>query len=124
MIDFTPREISGILKAALLIADADGWNDYAEERLVMEELERLGVPDDVLRPLFHVAETMEPRELFDILRSLDWLQANYVLGFLAAVFMHDGDLDGRELKVWEMIAKTLNLEHISPLMAHRFWLDH
>jgi hypothetical protein len=28
MIDFTPREISGILKAALLMADADGWNDY------------------------------------------------------------------------------------------------
>jgi uncharacterized tellurite resistance protein B-like protein len=124
MIYFEPHEVAAIHKAALIMVEADGLQHHNEKRLVMEELERFGVPDDALPSLFNAAREMDNDVMISIWRDFGKSQTIYALGYLAELGARDRYVDDEEGSFWYALNDMVGYEGLTPQMAIQYWGEH
>lgn len=124
MIYFEPHEVAAIHKAALTMVEADGVQHHKEKRLVMEELERFGVPDGALPSLFNAAREMDYDVMISIWRDFGKSQTIYALGYLAELGARDRYVDDEEGFFWYTLNDMVGYEGLTPEMAIEYWHEH
>ena len=124
MIYFEPHEVAAVHKAALTMVEADGVQHPKEKRLVMEELDRFGVPENALQSLFDAAREMDYDTMISIWRSFGRYQTMYALGYLAELAARDRYVDDPEGFFWYALNDMVGFEGLTPEMAIEFWHTH
>lgn len=121
MIYFEPHEVAAIHKAALTMVEADGLQHRKEKHLVMEELDRFGVPENALPSLFNAAREMDYDTMLSIWRNFGRHQTIYALGYLAELGGRDGYVDDPEGFFWYALNDMVGFEGLTPEMAIEYW---
>jgi uncharacterized tellurite resistance protein B-like protein len=124
MIYFEPHEVAAIHKAALTMVESDGLQHRTEKRLVMEELDRFGVPESALPSLFNAAREMDYDTMISIWRDFGRSQTIYALGYLAELATRDGSVDEPEAVFWFKLNDMVGYQGLTPEMAIEFWQAH
>lgn len=101
---FNGRELQAILKMANAMVMADGRIDENEVRIMTTELLRFGVPQDHVKILLQGANAMSNADALAILVSLDDERKKYVSSYLGTIMVSDGDIDEKEMALWQLIS--------------------
>lgn len=101
---FNGRELQAILKMANAMVMADGRIDENEVRVMTTELLRFGVPQDHVKKLLQGANAMSNSDALAILVSLDDERKKYVSSYLGTIMVSDGDIDEKEMALWQLIS--------------------
>lgn len=101
---FNGRELQAILKMANAMVMADGRVDENEVRVMTTELLRFGVPIDHVEKLLQGANVMSNSDALAILVSLDDERKKYVSSYLGTIMVSDGDIDEKEMALWQLIS--------------------
>lgn len=101
---FNGRELQAILKMANAMVMADGRVDENEVRVMTTELLRFGVPIDHVEKLLQGANAMGNADALAILVSLDDERKKYVSSYLGTIMVSDGDIDEKEMALWQLIS--------------------
>lgn len=124
MIYFEPHEVAAIHKAALTMVEADGWQHSREKSLVMEELERFGVPEGALPSLFEAAREMDYDVMISIWKEMGRSQTMYALGYIAEIGSRDRYVDDAEGAFWYMLNDMVGFSGLTPQEAIEYWQTH
>lgn len=123
---FSGKEMAAVLKAAKLMATADGRMTEEEKDVIKTDLNSFGVTIDTLQSiaLEHQANEMEGAEVITILSQLSYEQKKYVCGYLAAVMAADGEVHEKEQELWSLVSLLAGFPTMNIAEAILFWQTH
>ena len=104
---FTGIEMAAISKLALTMAAADGKLEKNELTYIALELGRFGVKDAT--PILKGAEEMDPTIALSIVSKMSSEEKKYVTAYLGALMAVDGEIDEKELALWNLTSSLCNL---------------
>lgn len=100
--NFTLEEMAAIYKAAKAMIAADGVVDKREIDFTILELRKLKVVD--LKAVDTKANAMEASEMFAILSAMSYDKKKHVSAYLGVIMTVDGNVDEREVALWQLIS--------------------
>lgn len=123
---FSGREMAALLKAAKLMAMADGAMTDDEKDVIKADLSSFGITIDSLQSiaLEQQANAMEGTEVIKILSKLTNEQKKYACGYLAAVMGADGEIHEKEKELWTLLSLFAGFPIMSFSDAISFWQTH
>lgn len=123
---FNGKEMAALLKAAKMMALADGNMTSDEKEVMVVDLKSFGVQLDTLQSVAieHQANSMEGAEVISVLSNLSMEQKKYACGYLAAVMAADGNIDEKELELWSFISLLAGFPRMNIDEAISFWQSH
>jgi uncharacterized tellurite resistance protein B-like protein len=97
---FSGKEMAALLRAAKMMALADGTMTSDEKDVMIADLKCFGVQIDTLQSVVieKQANEMDGAEVIKTLSNLNLEQKKYACGYLAAVMTADGDIAKKETK--------------------------
>ena len=101
---FNGKELTAILKMAKAMVMADKKIEKNELIVLTTELLRFGVPKEDLDLLLEGSDSIEPTEALGILANLDDERKKYVSSYLATIMASDGDIDDKEVELWQFVS--------------------
>lgn len=106
------------------MAAADGKFAEEEKTAMAIELAKFGVtePSEVTS-LFSAAASMELEQASAFISNLDNERKKYVCGYLAVIMAADGEVDDRELAVWQIVSVLCQLPSMTLSEALDFWVE-
>jgi hypothetical protein len=104
---FTSIEMAAITKLAKAMAAADGKLENNEASYIALELMRFDVknPDPILKG----ADEMDPTIALSIVSKMTREEKKYVTAYLGALMAVDGDIDDKELALWNLTSALCDL---------------
>lgn len=122
---FSGKEMAAILKAAKMMALADGIMTSEEKDVIKRDLKSFGIQIDTIESIAieHKADSMEGSEVIAILSNMTIDQKKYVCGYLAAVMVADGEVDEKEQKLWSLMSMFADFPTMTLREAIAFWTN-
>ena len=122
---FSAKEMAAILKAAKMMAMADGMMTSDEKNVIKRDLASFGIKIDTLESIAieHKADNMEGSEIISTLSNMTIEQKKYACGYLAAVMVADGEIDEKEQKLWSLLSLLANFPTMTIGEAVTYWQE-
>jgi uncharacterized tellurite resistance protein B-like protein len=123
---FSGKEMAALLKAAKLMALADGRMTEDEKKVMIADLKSFGVNIDTLQSVAMeaAADAMEGAEVLAVLSAMNSEQKKYACGYLASVMAADGEIHNKEVELWTLISLLAGFPTMSAGEAIAFWQTH
>lgn len=99
---FTGQELAAVMKLGIAMISADGRTDEREMEVVKNELTRFGASVGQMLSLTREAQQMESKTAIEVISNFDYERKKYVASYLAVIMIADGDIDEKELALWQM----------------------
>lgn len=107
--EFTGKELAAVLRFGITMVAADGRNDASEMDVIKNELMRFGASAGQMIALTNEARKMDPDEAIRIISGFDDERKKYVASYLAIIMIADGNIDDKELALWQMASLLCGL---------------
>lgn len=117
-------ELSALVKLGLIMAQADGHVDDVEQEAIAHELASFGVDMNSIKTIVAGAAALDPSKAIIILSAMTNEQKKYACGYLAAIMAADGDIDEKEVKVWQVVCTLGSFPKMNIGEALEFWTKH
>lgn len=123
---FSRKEMAALLKAAKLMALADGKMSDDEKDVIKADLGSFGVKLDTINSILleEEANKMDGSEVIATLSTMSLEQKKYACGYLATVMVADGKIDDKENLLWCLISRLADFPTMSIGDAVLFWNNH
>lgn len=102
IMQFTGQELAAVMKLGIAMISADGRTDEREMEVVKNELTRFGASVGQMLSLTREAQQMESKTAIEVISNFDYERKKYVASYLAVIMIADGDIDEKELALWQM----------------------
>lgn len=99
---FTGQELAAVMKLGIAMISADGRTDEREMEVVKNELTRFGASVGQMLSLTREAQQMESKTAIEVISNFDYERKKYVASYLAVIMIADGEIDEKELALWQM----------------------
>lgn len=106
---FTEEELAAVLKMAVAMVGADGRSDEREMEVVRNELTRFGASLGQMIALTKDAQKMEFEKAIGIISKFDFDRKKYVSSYLAVIMIADGEIDDKEVALWQLVSLLCGL---------------
>ncbi len=126
LMTFSGKEMAALLRAAKMMALADGTMTSDEKDVMIADLKCFGVQIDTLQSVVieKQADEMDGAEVIKTLSNLNLEQKKYACGYLAAVMTADGDIAKKETDLWSLISLLASFPTMSIAEAIAYWQTH
>ena len=114
---FTGQELAAVMKLGIAMIGADGRTDESEMEVVRNELMRFGASVGQMLALTKQAQQMESNEAIKIISNFDYERKKYVASYLAVIMIADGEIDDKELALWQMATLLCGLPEMDVKQA-------
>lgn len=108
---FTEEEKKAITLVSLKMICADGKVEKEETDISFPILKEIGVES------LDIAKGMSPIEACSIISRMTEVEKKFVAAFLGVIMAIDGDVDEKELTLWQFISSMCNLPSMSVRQA-------
>lgn len=124
--EFSRKEMAALLKAAKMMAVADGVMTTDEKEIIKADLSKFGVKLDTIESLAleATADNMEGVEVISTLSAMLEEQKKYACSYLAVVMMADGVIDEKEMELWRLFSLLVGFPTMNVVEAVDFWRNH
>lgn len=112
-LEFTDREYTAILSFAKKMTLVDGRLDDNEKIMLVMEAQRFGIGRNKLVNLLDASDNMEADEAIALIATMTDAQKRYVSALLGTIMAIDGDIDDKELALWQMVSSLCKLPTMS-----------
>ena len=102
IMQFTGQELAAVMKLGIAMISADGRTDEREMEVVKNELTRFGASVGQMLSLTREAQQMESKTAIEVISNFDYERKKYVASYLAVIMIADGEIDEKELALWQM----------------------
>lgn len=109
---FTGQELAAVMKLGIAMISADGRTDEREMEVVKNELTRFGASVGQMLSLTREAQQMESKTAIEVISNFDYERKKYVASYLAVIMIADGEIDEKELALWQMATLLCGLPEI------------
>ena len=99
---FTGQELAAVMQLGIAMIGADGRTDESEMEVVKNELLRFGASVGQMLSLTKQAQEMKSSEAIRIISNFDYERKKYVASYLAVIMIADGEIDDKELALWQL----------------------
>lgn len=106
---FSGNELAAVLKMAMAMIGADGRIDVREMEIVRNELTRFGASVGQMKALTDEAQKMEFDKAVGIISNFDYERKEYVSSYLAIIMISDGEIDDKEVALWQLVSLLCGL---------------
>ncbi len=106
---FSGNELAAVLKMAMAMIGADGRIDVREMEVVRNELTRFGASVGQMKALTDEAQKMEFDKAVGIISNFDYERKEYVSSYLAIIMISDGEIDDKEVALWQLVSLLCGL---------------
>lgn len=106
---FSGNELAAVLKMAMAMIGADGRIDVREMEVVRNELTRFGASVGQMKALTDEAQKMEFDKAVGIISNFDYERKKYVSSYLAIIMISDGEIDDKEVALWQLVSLLCGL---------------
>lgn len=110
---FTATELQAVLRTAYAMAYADDRIDENEVKVMMIELNRFGVPEDMLDSLLEGVQEMDIKVALGIIAGFDIERKNYVASYLGTLLAADGEAADNEVMLWKFVTSICGLPEMT-----------
>lgn len=121
--NLTGIQLAAVLKAGMLVSNADGNIDPKELEVLKHELGKFDLSDELHDKIVDVASEMSVDDMVANLKKLSLEDQKYVSGYLAAVLLADGEIEDEEIKTWQAICTLCEFPTMSAREALDFWMN-
>lgn len=106
---FSGQELAAVMKMAIAMVGADGRSDEREMEVVRNELTRFGASVGQMLALTREAQSMEFQKAIGIISQFDYERKKYVSSCLAVIMIADGEIDDKEVALWQLVSLLCGL---------------
>lgn len=117
----TVKQLTAVLKAGLIVTNADGETKKEEMEIVVRELVSFGINQEQGSQLYDDAVAMSTEDMVDQLKGLSNDDKKYISGYLIAISVADGDVADNEAKAWAAICNLCEFPNVSVEDAYNYW---
>ncbi|MBQ2979812.1 MAG: TerB family tellurite resistance protein [Bacteroidaceae bacterium] len=110
---FTNQELAAILKLAQVIAKADGKVTDSETTLMALELSRFGVSEVKGELIIALSNIMDTADATNIISRMTDEEKKYVAAYLGTMIFVDGEIDKKELILWNVFSQICKLPEMN-----------
>lgn len=114
---FTSEELAAVMKLGIAMISADGRTDEREMEVVKNELTRFGASVGQMLSLTREAQQMKSETAISIISNFDYERKKYVASYLAVIMIADGEIDDKELALWQMATLLCGLPEMDVRQA-------
>ena len=114
---FSGHELAAVMKLGIAMVGADGRTDESEMEIVRKELQRFGASVVQMLALTKEAQQMEFNEAIRIISNFDYERKEYVASYLAVIMISDGEIDDKELALWQLATLLCGLPEMDVRQA-------
>jgi len=114
---FSGHELAAVMKLGIAMVGADGRTDESEMEIVRKELQRFGASVVQMLALTKEAQQMEYNEAIRIISNFDYERKEYVASYLAVIMISDGEIDDKELALWQLATLLCGLPEMDVRQA-------
>lgn len=114
---FSGEELAAVMKLGIAMISADGRTDEREMEVVKNELTRFGASVGQMLSLTREAQQMKPETAISIISGFNYERKKYVASYLAVIMIADGDIDDKELALWQMATLLCGLPEMNVKQA-------
>lgn len=114
---FSGHELAAVMKLGIAMVGADGRTDESEMEVVRKELQRFGASVVQMLALTKEAQQMEFNEAIRIISNFDYERKEYVASYLAVIMISDGEIDDKELALWQLATLLCGLPEMDVRQA-------
>jgi len=107
--NFSGKELAAVMKMAIAMVGADGRSDDREMEVVRTELTRFGASVGQMLALSREAQKMEFQNAISIISDFDYERKKYVSSYLAVIMIADGEIDDKEVALWQLVSLLCGL---------------
>lgn len=109
IMQYSEEELAAVLKIAIAMVSADGRSDDREMEVLKNELTRFGASVYQMLTLTKEAQNMAFQEAISIISKFDYERKKYVASYLAVIMIADGEIDKKELALWQLVSLLCGL---------------
>ena len=106
---FSGEELAAVMKMAIAMVGADGRSDEREMEVITIELARFGASAGQMRALNREAQKMDFHKAIGIISNFDNERKKYVASYMAVIMIADGEIDDKELALWQLVTLLCGL---------------
>ena len=117
IMQFTGQELAAMMKLGIAMIGADGRTDESEMKVVENELLRFGATIEQMLTLIQEAKQMEFDTAIGIISKFDYERKKYVASYLAVIMIADGEIDDKEVALWQLATLLCNLPEMDVRQA-------
>lgn len=114
---FTGQELAAVMKLGIAMISADGRTDEREMEIVKNELTRFGASVGQMLSLTREAQQMKSETAISIISAFDYERKKYVASYLAIIMIADGEIDDKEIALWQMATLLCGLPEMDVRQA-------
>lgn len=114
---FSGQELAAVMKMAIAMVGADGRSDEREMEVVKNELIRFGASVGQMLALSREAQNMEFQKAIGIISQFDYERKKYVSSYLAVIMIADGEIDDKEVSLWQLVSLLCGLPEMDVKQA-------
>lgn len=114
---FTGQELAAVMKLGIAMISADGRTDEREMEVVKNELTRFGASVGQMLSLTREAQQMKSETAISIISAFDYERKKYVASYLAIIMIADGEIDDKEVALWQMATLLCGLPEMDVRQA-------
>ncbi len=106
---FSGEELAAVMKMAIAMVGADGHSDEREMEVITIELTRFGASPGQMLALNRAAQNMDFHKAIEIISNFDDERKKYVASYMAVIMIADGEIDDKELALWQLVTLLCGL---------------
>ena len=106
---FSGEELAAVMKLGMAMVAADGRSDKAEFEVVTKELTRFGASLVQILALAEKSKQMEFEKAIELVSHFDYERKKYVASYLAVIMIADGEIDEKEVALWQLVTMVCDL---------------
>ena len=110
---FNGKELIAIIKMAKAMVEADGKIAPSEVTMMPVEFARFGVPKNQLKILLEASDNMEVSQALVLINEMDEERKKYVASYLGVIMVSDGDVNEKELVLWNLVTTLCSLPEMN-----------
>ncbi|MBQ3249914.1 MAG: TerB family tellurite resistance protein [Bacteroidales bacterium] len=117
----TPKQLAAVVKAGLIVTNADGTAKEEEYRIIINEMNSFNITQEQGKALIEVAEAMSVEDMVAELKGLSEQDKKYVCGYLVAIVAVDGDIHDNEAEAWQAMCSLCEFPDVKASEALEYW---
>lgn len=113
IIKFSKDELKAVTHLAMLMIAVDGKIEEVEKFILFSQvLNEVGNVDDV-ESIIEESEKFDLLKAIEIVKKFSYTDKYYVAAYLGFLIASDGNIDNREMELWQLITKACDLPTMS-----------
>lgn len=118
---YNGQELAALVSLGIKMAQADGCVTETEQVTIAAELVKFGVNSEQLPAILAASTLMNGPEVMSIVSRMSDNQKKYACGYLAAIMAADGDINNKEVDIWQLICTLGHFPKMKFQDALTFW---